>query len=53
MPEFEYDPEYNLSILAVEDGPTYYVDWDLQEAAVEYSVQFNKDLYCWEQSRVF
>ena len=45
MFEFEYDPDYNLSVLAVGDGPTYYVDWDLQVAAVEY--------YCWEQSRVF
>lgn len=52
MPEFEYDPEYNLSILAVEDGPTYYVDWDLQEAAVEYGVDLTA-LCCWEQSRVF
>ena len=46
MPEFEYDPDYNLSVLAVEDGPTYYVDWDLQVAAVEY-------YYCWEDARVF
>lgn len=52
MPEFEYDPEYNLSILAVEDGPTYYVDWDLQVAAVEYGGDLTA-LYCLEQSRVF